>query len=220
MPFEVDPSIALFADDAYLYRPIYSNKDTEQLVTWEAKWSMQFHPDKCQILRITNKRNIINGNYFIHNKKLKHVDKAKYLGVTLSSKLSWKEHVASATTKATNARLFLQHNLPCANKETRLKCYKTFVRPIIEYACTVWDPVENLSLINKIEMVQRKSVRWICNDWRYETSPTSLRRSLHLDTLEGRRSRTKLKMLFDIMSNSKQVKPDIRPTRQRCSTIR
>jgi len=227
MPQEVRSSIALFADDAYLYRSIVSPEDSVQLqsdlnklVEWEEKWSMQFHSDKCFVLRVTNKRTIINSTYNIHGEQLKNVDKAKYLGVMLSNKLSWKEHIDLMTAKATNARIFLQRNLPKSDKETRLSCYKTFVRPIVEYACTVWDPVDNQSLIHKIEMVQRKSLRWICNDWRWDTSPTTLRKSLQLETLECRRSKAKLKMFFYIMNNTKHVKPDIRPTRQRCRTVK
>jgi len=70
MPLEVKSTIALFADDAYLYQSINSQdnttrlqKDIDTLVAWEEKWSMKFHPDKCQLLRVTNKRKIIKANY-------------------------------------------------------------------------------------------------------------------------------------------------------------
>eukprot|EP00111_Clytia_hemisphaerica_P008772 TCONS_00025656-protein len=83
-----------------------------------------------------------------------------------------------------------------ADKETRLKCYKTFIRPTVEYANTVWDPTDNQSLTQKIEMIQRKSIRWICREWSSEVSPNDLRKSLKLETLETRRSKSKLKMLL------------------------
>ena len=41
---------------------------------------MEFHPDKYQLLRITNKQKIINDHYLIHGKRLKLVDNTKYLG--------------------------------------------------------------------------------------------------------------------------------------------
>ena len=40
------------------------------------------------------------------------------------------------------------------------------VRPIIEYAASVWDPVDNKMLADSLEMVQRKAVCWIKNDWK------------------------------------------------------
>jgi len=227
MPNEVKSKIALFADDAYLYRSIRTPQDTEQLqndldnlVLWESNWSMQFHPDKCFVLRVTNKRNIIQGNYEIHGEQLKNVTKAKYLGVVIANNLSWKHHVDLVTTKASNTRIFLQRNLPKSDKETRISCYKTFVRPIIEYASTVWDPVENQSLVKKVEMVQRKSLRWILNQWNYEASPETMRKSLKMETLECRRTKSKIKMLNDITSNKKFIDPAIHPKRQRCNNVK
>jgi len=192
MPNEVKSKIALFADDAYLYRSI----------------------------RVTNKRNIIQGNYEIHGEQLKNVTKAKYLGVVIANNLSWKHHVDLVTTKASNTRIFLQRNLPKSDKETRISCYKTFVRPIIEYASTVWDPVENQSLVKKVEMVQRKSLRWILNQWNYEASPETMRKSLKMETLECRRTKSKIKMLNDITSNKKFIDPAIHPKRQRCNNVK
>ena len=45
-------------------------------------------------------------------------------------------------------------------------------RSILEYAASVWDPVENQTLTNKIEMVQRKAVR--NNKWQQLSSPTEI----------------------------------------------
>ena len=86
----------------------------------------------------------------------------------------------------------------------------------MEYANTVWDPVENQTLTQKIEMVQRKSIRWICRNWKSDVSPDDMRKSLKLETLETRRSKSKLEMLFDIISGNKFVDNSIHPVRQRC----
>ena len=125
MPDEVKSRIALIADDAYLYRSISSAEDAAQLqndldnlVSWESKWSMQFHPDKCLLLRVTNKRNVIDTEYSIHGEILKKVDKAKYLGIVISKNLAWNKHIDLITSKATNTRLFLQRNLSWTDKNT------------------------------------------------------------------------------------------------------
>ena len=54
--------IRLFADDSLLYRTIKTPKDSEilqkdldSLQIWEKTWKMEFHPGKCQLLKITNK---------------------------------------------------------------------------------------------------------------------------------------------------------------------
>ena len=45
---------------------------------------MKFHPDKCQVLTITRKKEPIHFDYVLHGHKLEHVQTAKYLGVTIS----------------------------------------------------------------------------------------------------------------------------------------
>ena len=227
MPLVTNSNIALFADDSYIYRSINSKEDADKLqhdldklVTWEKNWSMKFHPDKCKLLRITNKRNIIDTSYYIHGIQLENVEKAKYLGITLTRKLSWNAHISGICTKAHHARFFLQRNLVKSSKDTRLSCYKTFIRPIVEYASTVWDPSDNENLSSQIEMVQRKALRWIFNSWKHSTSPTKLRQSLKLKTLDDRRKLASLKMLHEIVYKSKYVNLEIIPKRQRCSSVK
>ena len=49
---------------------------------------MSFNPDKCEVLRTTNKRNKIMANYYIHGQQLQIVDNAKYPGFIISKNLS------------------------------------------------------------------------------------------------------------------------------------
>ena len=61
---------------------------------WEADWLMEFHPDKCEIIRITNRRKKkVVSCYSIHGKALKEVTCAKYLGVTIDRKLTTNDHI-------------------------------------------------------------------------------------------------------------------------------
>ena len=71
---------------------------------WEKTWSMEFHPDKCKVLRITNKRKITDSKYIMHGTQLDVVDQEKYLGVILHKKLSWKPHINKITAKANQTR--------------------------------------------------------------------------------------------------------------------
>jgi hypothetical protein len=67
----------LFAD-CILYRPIKTEagatklqEDIDALQNWESTWQMSFNPDKCEVLRITNKHNKIMANYYIHANNFK-----------------------------------------------------------------------------------------------------------------------------------------------------
>jgi myo-inositol-hexaphosphate 3-phosphohydrolase len=52
--------------------------EIDALQNWESTWQMSFNPDKCEVLRITNKRNKIMANYYIPGQQLQIVDNAKY----------------------------------------------------------------------------------------------------------------------------------------------
>ena len=83
---------------------------------------------------------MLEADYSIHGKLLQHTKQSKYLGATLTNNLSWNTHIDRITKKASNTTAFLSRNLSSCPKATREACYKTFVRPQVEYAATVWDP--------------------------------------------------------------------------------
>ena len=49
--------------------------------------------------------------------------------------------------------------------------YKTYVRPTLEYASSVWDP-HTIDLISHIEMVQRRAARFVKADYSQQNSVT------------------------------------------------
>ena len=80
------------------------------MIKWETNWSMSFHPEKCQLLRVTKKKKQINSKYFIHGKELTQTKDAKYLGVMINEKLSWNPHF-NKVLKISNKTLgFIKRN--------------------------------------------------------------------------------------------------------------
>ena len=163
MSSTISSTIGLFADDTYIYRSIRSindckilQKDIQKLMQWEQSWSMEFHPNKSKVLRITNKRKEIKYRYLLHNVILKDVSNAKYLGVTMHTRLLWKNHVHEICGEANQTRQFLQRNLVACKPETKLQCYKIFIRPIVEYSSSVWDPVGNNHLTKQMNQYKEK----------------------------------------------------------------
>ena len=140
----------------------------------------------------------MSANYVMHEQTLETVDSAKYLGVFIHKKLSWNTHIDATVKKANQVRCFLQRNLKSCQPDIKLKSYKTYVRPILEYGSIVWDPYTDVN-INKLEMVQRKAARFIYNDWRYTSSPTTMLHNLSLPTLQQRRTEAKVKYIHKIL---------------------
>ena len=93
-----------------------------------------------QVLHISNKRNPLKYNYNIHGHILEETDTSKYLGINLIRTLSWNNHINTVAKKASNISAFLQRNLHQLPKKSKSQCYQISVRPLMEYACTIWDP--------------------------------------------------------------------------------
>ena len=138
MPEGLTSTVRLFAADTIAYIAIRSDADTntlqedlDKLAEWEGAWLMKFHPEKCNVLTITNNRNIIRKDYTLHGHILEHVTSAKYLGVTITSDLKWSQHINSITTKANSTIGFLKRNLNISNRGIKESSYKSLVRPTL-----------------------------------------------------------------------------------------
>jgi hypothetical protein len=109
----------LFADDCLLYRRITSSedqtifqKDLDSLQQWEDRWLMAFNPDKCEVLRVANKkRSPMTTRYTTPGQVLNTMDTAKYLGLNIHKTLSWDKHVDKITKKANSTLAFLSRNI-------------------------------------------------------------------------------------------------------------
>ncbi len=171
------------------------------LQKWEDDWLMSFNPDKCEALRVTNKRKTYPATYSIRGQELKQVDSAKYLGVDIDSKLTWNSHIDCITKKANGTKAFLQRNTSCCPRKIKANCYTTFVRPSLEYASSVWSPHTQKN-IKKLESVHRKSARYVMNDFSSHSSVTAMMQHLEWQTLETRRQQARLMMIHDLVDIS------------------
>ena len=103
----VKSKVHLFADDCVMYHAVRSDsdcillqEDLNRLKEWEHKLCMQFNATKCSSIPITRKRNKQLSQYTLHNQPLEQVNSATYLGVELSSDLTWAKHRNKACNKA------------------------------------------------------------------------------------------------------------------------
>ena len=157
----------------------------------------RFHPEKCQILTISRSRSPIIYDYTLHGQSLSHVSSAKYLGVTLSKDLSWNQHISHTACKGTRSLNFLKRNFRINSPELKSKAYKAIVRPVVEYATTVWDPYTKKN-IHTLEMVQRRAACYVPNRHDRFASVTDMISELKWETLEERRTKQRLAMFYKI----------------------
>jgi len=124
--------------------------DLDRLQEWAITWQICFNPDKCEVLRVTRRiKTVMQSPYSISNTTLKLVLSGKYFGVIVDSKLNFNEHICK---KANTARAFVHRNMGSCPMKVKALAYKTFVRPQLEYASSVWAPHTHCN-IDRIEAV-------------------------------------------------------------------
>ena len=185
--------LRLFADDALLFGPVSTKterdllqSDLGRLSEWATTWQMTFNAGKCEVLHFSTDGTDCRTLYSLNNTTLASVKTGKYLGVTLSSDLSWSTHIEKTVNKANGLLGMLRRQLKGSSRHTRLTLYKTIVRPCLEYAAVVWCPSKQTE-IAKLEKVQRRAVRWIHGSLSQRDSVSEAMLSLSLETLDARR---------------------------------
>jgi hypothetical protein len=101
-------SIALFADDSKLYRPINSashhllQSDLSGLQNWSNDWGMTFNPSRCKVMHMSRKKVCSSASlqYHLNDKPLESVTHISDQGVIVSKDLSWANHIEDICTKA------------------------------------------------------------------------------------------------------------------------
>ena len=186
--------VRLVADDTIVYLTVSATNDFEKLQDdlkrlekWEKDWQMEFHPAKCNVLRITRKKNRITFSYTLHGHVLEEVASAKYLGITITNDMTSNEHIGKMTSKVNKKLGFLRRNIKTRDQSLKEKEYKTIVRPTMEYCSTVWDPYYE-SHSDTLEKVQRRAARWVTGRFHNMSSSTAMIQDLGWRDLNQRRA--------------------------------
>ena len=213
---DIDSEIRLFADDCVCYREIKTSEDSaklqddiDRLGTWARKWGMRFQPSKCNMMQLTRKRiKKINANYELEGTLLENVLSIKYLGVTITNDLRWNTHISNVCTKANRTLGFLRRNLSACPKDVKEMAYKGLVRPVLEYACTCWDP-PTITLQEELEKVQKRAARFVTGNYSFETgSMTGILAELKWESLKERRKQSRLILLYKGLKGKASIPTD------------
>ena len=158
---KVTSQVRLFADDTAMYLTMEGannssvlQEDLDGLSVWESDWAMEFNPAKCQVVQVTGSRKPIGALYSLHGVTLETFTCAMYLGVDISSNLSWGSHIDKITGTAHKTLGFVKRNIQTKLSGVREAAYTSLFRPQLEYAEAIWDP-HHKDKISQIEKVQR-----------------------------------------------------------------
>ena len=168
---------------------------------------MEFHPQKCNVIACSRSTRPVHHDYHLKGTVLAHCTSSKYLGVDMSSDLSWNTHIDRITKKAYSMIGFLRRNLKVANEKTKSDAYRTLVRPHMEYCCAVWSPF-TASNIKKLQSVQRRAARYATNRYHNTSSVTNMLHHLQWESLESRRWKCQLTMFYKIVNDIVNISPE------------
>ena len=158
---------------------------------------MEFNPSKCVVIHVTRAKTPVPSKYLLHGQILESVGCSKYLGVEISSNLTFNNHIQKICTSANRSVGFIKRNIRTKSRDISEMAYKTLVRPLVEYSSSVWSPNTD-KYIGKIAMVQRKAARWTL-DFHTQASVTEMLTQLDWRSLEQRRNDSRLCLFYKII---------------------
>ncbi len=194
----------MYADDLKLYSEIRDANDTIAVQTtladlqqWSQLWQLPIAKHKCSVLHIGKKN---TGNvYTIDNSVIPAEKVCRDLGVYVTSDLSWSYHCSHISKKANDVTNMLFRCFLSASQAVLLKAYKVYVRPHLEYCSSVWSPYLKKDII-ALTKVQNYFTRRLFANCRIPYCCSDERdRYLHLETLEIRRVKADLIMVYKII---------------------
>ena len=146
-------------------------------------------------MHIARRKTVHRFQYSIAGARLTIARHHPYLGVELCDTLKWNTHVTKVASKANRVLGFIRRNLHSCPEAVRQSAYFTLVQPQLEYASSTWGPFTQKN-IAELEKVQRRSARFVKNDYRWDSSPTAMMQQMKWDSLAERRKARRLVMFY------------------------
>ena len=197
-----------YADDILIYKPINTPIDFDNLqadINTIAHWISSNHltvnSSKTKCMLISRRRSQAHHlpPLYLNGSVIQPVEHYKYLGVWISSDLTWSKHVESISCKARRLLGFMFRTFsPFCKPEAIITLYKSQVLPVVDYACVVWDPHLKRDQY-LLESVQTFALRMASRSWRVNAE--ELNSQFQLPTLTSRRSYFKLLMTFKFLND-------------------
>lgn len=152
---------------------------------------------KCSVLHIGPNNPKIS--LILDNTVVPSVQTQKDLGVWFSDSLKFNKHCMEIAKNASVAANSIFRCFSCRDTKFLIKMFKAYVRPILEYASTVWSPylLKDIDLIENVQRVFTRRVPGMSN----LSYPQRLE-ALNLDSLELRRLYSDMICTYNIIKNN------------------
>lgn len=172
LPTTANTMTATFADDTAVLAthkdPIRASNILQnhlhQIQLWLKKWRIKANTTKSVQVTFTMNRDSCPPVQ-LNNQELPQADEAKYLGIHLDRRLTWRKHIFTKRIQLglkLNSLYWIVGRKSQLSLENKLLVYKTILKPIWTYGIQLWGSASN-SNIEIIERFQSKVLRMIVN---------------------------------------------------------
>ena len=126
---------------------------------------MVFNITKCKSMMLSRKQNLTAPTLTLDGCPLDFVREYKYLGILISTDLSWKRHIEGICVKVKKlvGMLYRKFSL-YANPYVMARLYISQIRPHLEYGAQVWHP-HLATDTTALEKVQKFALRIFSRNW-------------------------------------------------------
>ena len=125
---------------------------------------MSSNVKKCIHVTITKKLTPLPYSYTVGGETILKEQATKYLGVTITSDLSWSKHISNIRAKASRTLGLIRRYFGPCDRTVKEKAYQCLVRPQIDYTASVWSPYTHRDK-SMLESVQRQAARFTLGDY-------------------------------------------------------
>ena len=172
-------SFILFADDSNLFFSHDNphtlvntiNSELKKITQWIRANKLSLNLQKTKYMLFSNTLETLPTDIIFDDTRLENVSNIKFLGVFVDNKLSWKPHIDNiCKTISRNIGIInrLKFHIPLSSLFT---IYSSLILPYLNYGILAWGNTHQI-LLDKLLLLQKKSLRIICNsDRRSHTDP-------------------------------------------------
>ena len=179
------------------------NHDLAILTNWAKMWLVKFNPSKTEAILFSYISSEFFPNIVFDGVNVKFVKCHKHLGLTFSDNMKWDTHIETilkSASKIIGIMRKLKYNFTRkALNQILNQIYLSYVRPLLEYSCVVWDGC-TIDQSHSLEKLQHEAARIVTGLTR-SVSLERLYKECGWESLQSRRSNQKLKFMYRAMND-------------------
>ena len=145
-----------------------ANEDLKNVENWLKLNRLTLNLNKSHYILFSRRKRTLQNIPLIkiNDNPLSRVENTLFLGINITSNLSWKLHIKELTSKINKYNSILYLSRDCLTRSSLKLLYTSLIYPLFLYGNIIWGHCPK-SIINPLEIAQKKIIRTIMYRSRY-----------------------------------------------------